>query len=238
MLTGFVTAPGVAATAGEHLDDLSGRWVGHDVLPALIDRSDPTKFTVLWDELSKPDYRAQARAQAEQAADAARTAGPASGGAAPSPDADTDGLGTPGWAAGLIADLARQGVIPADINPVTIELPVQRIDVTAGRVSAMDAAQLMSTGEVAHAVLLSVADVPVPQEALPGPTASLCDLTLQVTRADGTTFNAVTRLGFRDAHRRSTIAVIGAALPVRIDPRDRSRVVVDSVAYDNAHPGQ
>ncbi len=234
MLTGVVSGPGVAATAGEHLADQSGRYIGHNVLPVLIERNDPSTFIVLWDEIPKPDFRAEARAEAQQAADAART-----GNVGPSRSAqpevrvvgDADGS-TPAWAAEMVADLARRGVIPDDATQTITSV----VDLSAGRVSAQDAAHLISSGEPATAVLLHVADVPVPQQALPGPTASLCDLTLRVTQSDGTSFDAVTRLGFRDAQRRATIAVIGTVLPVRIDPHDRTRVVVDSTAYDAQHP--
>ena len=243
MLTGVVTGPGIVATAGEHLSDTSGRWVGHDVLPVLIDRADPTNFTVLWDEIPKPDFRAQARAQAEQAADAVRT-----GTTRPADSAQpqvhvvdgTDGP-TPAWATEMIADLARRGVLPTDAavgspGPFTVRLPDQIVDLSIGGITASDAAQLISTGESATAVLLHVADVAIPQQALPGPTASLCDLTLRVTRGSGASYEASTRLGFRDAQRRATIAVIGAVLPVRIDPNDATRVVVDTIAYDQQHP--
>ena len=69
VLTGVVTGPGVAPTPGEHLTDTAGRWVGHDVLPVTVDRSDPTQFVVLWDEIPRPDWRADARRQAADAAE-------------------------------------------------------------------------------------------------------------------------------------------------------------------------
>ena len=243
MLTGVVTGPGIAPTAGEHLGDLDGRYVGRDVLPALVDRADPTTFIVLWDELPKPDFRAEARARAQQAADAARSGRPAGPPSPPPAEVRIDGAdgSTPAWAAEMVADLVRQGVLPTDANgtqaPITVQLPDQVVDLSAGRVTGRDADRLLATGNQATAVLLGVADVPVPQVALPGPTASLCDLTLRVTGSDGTTYETVTRLGFRNAQRRAAIAVIGATLPVRIDPADRTRVVVDSVAWDTQHPG-
>ena len=245
MLTGVVTGPGIAPTAGEHLDDSEGRYISHDVLPALVDRAEPAKFIVLWDELPKPDFRAEARAQAQQAADAARTGRPA-GPPTPAPvqihvDGGADGA-TPPWAAEMVADLVRQGVIPSDPSgtqgPITVQLPDQVVDLTGGRVTGGDADRLLATGITTTAVLLAVSDVPVPQIALPGPTATLCDLTLRVTGADGAGYETITRLGFRNAQRRAAIAVVGATLPVRVDPSDRTRVVVDSVAWDARHPGQ
>lgn len=246
VLTGVVSGPGVAPTAGEHLADIDGRWVGRDTLPVTIDRAEPTKFVVLWDEVPKPDFRAQARAQAQQAADAARGGQVPMAKAAPTEihveGGDRPDGSTPEWATEMVADLARRGLIPGgtvgsiDVQaPITVQLPDQVVHLTAGRVSAGEAAQLIATGRPAEAVLLSVTDVAVPQQALPGPTASLCDLTLRVKPANDASFVAVTRLGFRSAERRAAIAVVGATLPVRIDPADHSRVVVDSVAWDAQH---
>src|SRR5207244_2018194 len=67
MLTGVVTGPGLPPTAGEHLDDKSGRWFDDYVLPVTVDRSDPTQFVILCDEVAKPDHRADARQQAAHA---------------------------------------------------------------------------------------------------------------------------------------------------------------------------
>ncbi len=76
----------------------------------------------------------------------------------------------------------------------------------------------------------------VPLAALPGPTASLCDLTLQVRRSDGRSYTARTRLGFRDAQRRAAIAIIGVVLPVRVDARDDTQVTVDVAEFDARPP--
>jgi hypothetical protein len=202
MLTGVVTGPGVAPTPGEHLTDTAGRWVGHDVLPVTVDRGDPSHFVILWDEVPKPDWRAEARQQA------ANAAAQLSSGAAPPPG-----------------------------PPVIIDAGMQVIDFTAGHLSAGDAERLCAYGEPASAVLTAVTDVPVPRAALPGPTASLCDLTLEVTRADGRTYRARTRLGFRDARRRAAFTAPGLRLPVRVDPADQARVAVDVGAFDASHPG-
>src|SRR5436190_15625300 len=61
VLTGVISVPGMPPTAGEHLADTAGRWVGRDVLPVMADRSDPARFVILWDEVAAPDFRADAR---------------------------------------------------------------------------------------------------------------------------------------------------------------------------------
>ena len=77
MLTGVVTAPGVPATPGEALNDLVHGHDGSfsDILPCLVDRADPSRFMVLWDEVLEPDARAEARSRAADAAEEMR--GPA-----------------------------------------------------------------------------------------------------------------------------------------------------------------
>lgn len=70
MLTGVVSGEGIPPTPAEHLrNDLSGREFDSDTLPALIDRADPTRFVILWDELPKPDPRQQALQEAARAAE-------------------------------------------------------------------------------------------------------------------------------------------------------------------------
>ena len=80
VLTGVVTGPGIPPTAGEHLTDTAGRWVGHDLLPVMVDRSDPARFVILWDEVPKPDFRADARREAARAAEQAQSSAPAADG--------------------------------------------------------------------------------------------------------------------------------------------------------------
>ena len=248
MLTGVVTGPGIPPTPAEHLrNDLSGREFGRDVLPALIDRADPARVVILWDEIPTPDPRQQALQQAAHAAEQMRNAGqPAPDSARPVPQVyvydSASGQPSPDWARDMIADLSARGVFnagfgPSPSGPVTVQAPDQVVDLTAGHLSAADAARLAGTGEQATAVLVAIDDVAVPQAALPGPTASLCDLTLHITRASGHSYTTRTRIGFRDASRRAAVAVIGAVLPVRIDPADPARVAIDVAAFDAQNPG-
>ena len=80
VLTGVVTGHGIPPTAGEHLTDTAARWVGHDLLPVMVDRSDPARFVILWDEVPKPDFRADARREAARAAEQAKSSAPAADG--------------------------------------------------------------------------------------------------------------------------------------------------------------
>ena len=170
------------------------------------------------------------------------------GPSAPAPEvhADDDTSGGPAadWAKQMADEMRTNGisgmgeVLARALSgyPFTIDGPAPVTDPAAGHRPAEEAASLAAAGEPATAVLTGIADVPVPQAALPGPTASLCDLTLQVRRSDGRSYAARTRLGFPDAERRAAVAVIGCELPVRVDTRDETRVAVDDAAFDAQHP--
>jgi hypothetical protein len=56
-IAGIITAPGIPATRIEHKMEDPARWTGHQALPVLLDRTDPTKFVVLWEELESGDWQ-------------------------------------------------------------------------------------------------------------------------------------------------------------------------------------
>jgi len=56
-ITGVLLAPGIPATPAEHKVDTRGRWVAKGDLPALIDRSDPSRFAILWSEVTRVSQR-------------------------------------------------------------------------------------------------------------------------------------------------------------------------------------
>ena len=230
MMTGVVVAPGISPTAGEAMQDTGGKWVGHDSLPALVDRADPTNFQIVWDDVDKLDERASARSVAEQAARTMQT-GPAPD-AATGPPAPSEGAGAraaPEWAQGLVADLAARGMIPGldsnSLNGVTIDAPKVTIEVDGPA----------ETGRPGTAVLRDVADVVVAPGSLPFADGSLCTLTLEVKGTTGP-YTVQTRLGFRSSRTRAAIAVPGRVLPVRIDPTDPQRVTVDVPEFYKQNP--
>ncbi|WP_216900492.1 hypothetical protein [Nocardia alni] len=223
MLTGVVTGPGVGPVAGEAMNDLRhGRAIGREVLPVLVDRADPTKMLVLWGELPAYDSRAEARQQAQHAAEQAQRATAkdreSAEQARSTVDAPADWARTttdapPDWARTLIADLVDRGVMPgghiADIT-TTIEY----------------GSGSRETWQPATAVLRGITEVPLPAEFLPGPTATMCMLTLDVSPPGAEPYTVQVRQGFRSAERRAQIAVIGATLPVLIDPGNSRNVVL------------
>jgi hypothetical protein len=68
-ITGMLVAPGIPATPAEHEVDAPGRRPARGELPVLIDRSDPSRFTILWSEVTKVSPGDQARLGAEAEAD-------------------------------------------------------------------------------------------------------------------------------------------------------------------------
>jgi hypothetical protein len=76
-ITGVIVAPGIQATAVEHKADDRGRWAGVRELPVLVDRADPARFVILWDEVQPVSWRDQ-EMQAAQAEAERINAGPPS----------------------------------------------------------------------------------------------------------------------------------------------------------------
>jgi hypothetical protein len=49
-VAGVISVPGMPPATVEHKTDDGGRWTGARLLPVMVDRSDPSRFVVLWDE--------------------------------------------------------------------------------------------------------------------------------------------------------------------------------------------
>jgi hypothetical protein len=49
-VTGVISAPGMPDATVEHKADDGGRWTGTRLLPVMVDRSDLSRFVVLWEE--------------------------------------------------------------------------------------------------------------------------------------------------------------------------------------------
>jgi hypothetical protein len=55
----------------------------------------------------------------------------------------------------------------------------------------------------------------------------MVDLTLEVTRANGSTYTAPARMSFSTPEQRAAVATPGTRLGVRIDPNAPARVTID-----------
>jgi len=67
-ITGVITAPGVPARNVEHETDAGDRLMGAQELPVLIDRADPSRFTILWDEIQPTSWRSPQDPMAQEVA--------------------------------------------------------------------------------------------------------------------------------------------------------------------------
>ena len=255
-LHGVITAPGLAPTPIEHrLTAPVKKWpYPGSQLPVTVDRADPTRLQVDWDAV--PTGGALAAAQAEQLAQQMRaTATPprtvppdATGPGSPPADSVTttrpDGtritVTTSGFdLASLPPDVAAQveGAMrqafdmAGDLTgPVVIGAPGRPAPgAPGGGLTPEQSAQLLTTGggEEAAAVVVAAHEIVRPA-GLPTAPGGLVDITLDITRRDGSGYTAVTRIGFRTPERRAQVATVGTRLTVRIDPADPSRVVIDT----------
>jgi hypothetical protein len=87
------------------------------------------------------------------------------------------------------------------------------------------------TSEQASAVVLAVHDVPGVVEPR-GPGSSLVNLTLDVTRADGSSYSTSSRIGFSTPARRAAVATVGHRVPVLVNPALPQQVTVDLSRID------
>ena len=348
-ITGVITAPGVPATTVEHKTDEKDRWAGVRELPVLVDRADPTRFTILWEEVQAAQFNAGSYQNDPSVSTSAAAVGPdgqplppQAGPGAQSPlsrvfgqggagvfgqmisqavgdalgeavqgsvrRATEDALGpfggrTLGRKAGRTAGRVFGGVLGQAGDAVLGQREGQTYGVPGGQaygqpgqpgqpgygpsgaqpfnqpgqqpfgqpapppaappggapfgqqgsafpqVSWSDQAQVPAAGqpavpqagadpaeaaqffasgagEHASAVVMGVQDVPPgPGFAPPG---GIADLTLEITRADGSVYTAPARLSFATPERRAAVATPGTRLRVRIDPNLPTRVAIVS----------
>jgi hypothetical protein len=157
------------------------------VLPVDITKLNPLKVRVHWTTPAVDQKIASLRDDADASViQQLMTTGTANHAAG-----DSDALGiafTDPTAPGTIADqlAAAMG------TPITVDIDEngvkKRITVGGGgHLSTAEAAQLLKTGTAATATVRGATRVAVPQAMMPNADASLWDLDLSVTRADGTT---------------------------------------------------
>lgn len=235
-----------------------------DTLPVVVDRADPTRLRIDWDSLPSIRDRSWQDAREHAQQEAQRLAG-TPGGQQPGQYGGQPGQyggEQPGWypgqpvaqaggqSAGAVAgagfDQATANAVGQAVaaalagqQPGSVTSPQINITIDYGAggntLTAAEAAQLVSTGEPATAVVTAITDVEVPAAFLPSAAASMADLALRVTRSDGRSYPAGTRLGFRSPERRALIGRVGQTVPVRIDPANPARVTIDVPRFDATH---
>jgi hypothetical protein len=249
-VTGVISAPGMPATPAEHKVDERGRWASHQELPVLVDRSDPSRFAILWSEVQNVSWRDSEMSSAQAMADQLNTAQP---GFQPYVE-QTAFPGPPGYQPGVpsypgqpqvqisvsslppdaaasvqaavaqalaTAGLGQQQVFGAPARPVP--------GMPGGGLTPEQAAQIVGGGggERASAVVIDARQIANPP-GTPGAPAGMVDITLEIRRADGSRYTTVTRVGFSTPERRARVTAPGTQLSVFIDPSDRSRVAIDT----------
>jgi hypothetical protein len=80
--------------------------------------------------------------------------------------------------------------------------------------------------EEATGVVVAAHDV-APGVEPRGPGSSLVELTLDVTRADGSRYSTTTRMGFSTPARRAAVTTIGTRLPIKVSPANPNLVTID-----------
>jgi hypothetical protein len=320
-ITGIITAPGIPDTPVEHKADDQDSWAGVREVPVLVDRADPSRFLILWDEAQPISFRDQEPQAAPQEADrmtrgqyGSRTSvtstvvtigpdgQPASGPMSPETAAQVQAAlgnvfgpaggealgqmlnqvaeqfgqpprqpyGQPGeqrygqgfaqdygqpaaqafaqdFGQPAVQDFGQAGAQDygqagaqdygqpaaqdygqaggqgfAQVDPQAFDQDPQAFEQPRGGFNPAEAAQFAAGGaEQATAMVLAARDVP---GTAPGGTV---DLTLEVTRADGSTYTTATRLSFATPERRAAVAIYGTMLRVRIDPNVPARIEID-----------
>jgi hypothetical protein len=228
-MTGVVTAPGVGPAVVEHLCTApTKKWPSPGMsLPVTVDRADPTRLRINWDDMLTGRQQGEQQAQLLASRLAAATGAGAGAGA--------DSTGNPLF--DQIMQLARQNGANVSVNTVQTVLgdPGRAAPGTqGGGLTPEESIAAVRDGGAslglhqATARVLAVYEVPVPP-GMPGALpAGLVDLTLDVTTVDGHHFSTQLRMGFSTPDKRATVAAVGTVLPVLADPDRRDRIVVDT----------
>ena len=226
-MDGVVTADGVAPTAVEHYCTApTKKWPypGQE-LPVLVDRSDPQRLKIIWDDVptGRELGRQAAQAQAEQMA-----GGGAGGGGAGASGGVTFSAGElpPQFQSMMAAFQQASGMsvtvtgAPGRTAPGTPN---------GGTTPEQAAAALAGSSGMqrATAVVLTAHEVSIPAGLPGGGPAGVVDITLDITPPGGSGYTAVTRVSFSTPERRARFTALGSTLNVLIDPADHSRVVID-----------
>jgi hypothetical protein len=208
-MQGVVSAPGLAPTAVEHLCTAPAKkWPQPgQSLPVRVDRADPTRLQVRWDDL--PTNRELGRQSARQQADQLAAAQSAYQG----------------------AQSAGQGA-QAPPRAEVFGAPGRTLPGTAGGGFTPEQASAAVGGNHAGlqpttATVLAVYDVPVPAGMPGGGPAGVADLTLDV-HLPGGGYSTTMRIAFSTPDKRARVATPGVTLPVLVNPAARDQIAIDT----------
>jgi hypothetical protein len=260
-ITGVIVAPGMPATPAEHKVD--GRhWADSQELPVLVDRSDPSRFVVLRDEVKPVSWQDRERQAAQAEADRLNATASNAADGAPHTAGDGSPFGFDGPAEVAFDDVVTVGPAEVAFDDVMTVGPDGQVHNTTlppeaaagveaavrqvleglgptlagessatpyGGVNPVEAARMVASksGERATAIVVAVTDKK-PRFAALAPPGGMADLTLEVTRADGSIYTAHSVIGFSTQERRSIVAVVGKRLNVFIDPSTPTKIAIDT----------
>lgn len=226
-MTGVVTAPEVGPVVVEHLCTApTKKWPSPGMsLPVTVDRADPTRLRINWDDMMTGRQQGQQQAQF-LASRLAATSGTG---------ASADSTGNP--LLDQIMQLARQNGANVSVNTVQTVLgaPGRAAPGTdGGGLTPEESIAAVRDGGAglglhqATARVLAVYEVPVPPGTPGAMPAGIVDLTLDVNTVDGHHYSTQMRMGFSTPDKRATVATVGTVLPVLADPDRRDRIVLDT----------
>jgi hypothetical protein len=225
-LHGVVTGPDLPATAITHAGYARNtRWPFPGAkLPVRVDRAEPSRLLIRWNRV--PTGRQTAAEMTDRLAEAMRGQAPPE-----PPPGMSNGAHHPD--ADRIAAAVRDSLLKIGLpgGRVEVQTKVQTHVVRGSRVVAGGSTFAAAATVATTAVVTASREVPAP----PGetrPPGGVVELTLEVARADGTRYPATAGVLFSSTERRVRYGMVGAQLPVRVDPANPTRVVIDAAALD------
>ena len=189
---------------------------------------------ILWEQVDSVSWQTQGMQAAQ------RLAGELNAWAhgEPGTGAPFQHTGAPGTGFGGGFDFVSTVTIGPDGQPSAVPMPAEAAAQIAealrqafaglaaphGGFTPAEAVQMVSSraGERGTAVVLGAWDVPA-QPGLPEPPGGRSDILLEVTRADGGTYQTRTVTAFSTPERKAAIAAVGARLGAWIDPNNPAR---------------
>jgi hypothetical protein len=198
------------------------------VLPVIVDRSDPTQFRIEWDQVPTQAQRIDNEFEiAQERASTVQTGFGSNFRSTNITVTDGDLSSLPPEAQqqiqsllGNLGQALQQGLAGNNAN-VVIDQP----QVTVSGPHAHQPAP--PNWDQATATVLACHNAKVPTFASNQAPGGIVDLTVDVRLADGYEYSTKTRVAFSTPERRAKVVEKGTELPVRVDPADPNRVVID-----------
>lgn len=233
-MQGVVSAPGLAPTAVEHLCTAPiKKWPQPgQSLPVRVDRADPTRLQVRWDDL--PTNRELGRQFARQQAEWLASSQQAQEQQQAQPGERTQTWSTPPNAPQVNVRVRIRSEPDGGQPEVEVAgAPGRALPGTAGGGFTPQQASAAVSGnhaglQPATATVLAVYDVPVPPGMPGGGPAGVADLTLDVHLPGGDRYSTTMRISFSTPDKRARVAAPGVTLPVLVNRAARDQIVIDT----------